>query len=72
MTSSTLGFRGIWGIPGLDLGDPGGGIWGEIWGFQGWIWGPHLVVGRGDPIEHLEPLQGRLAPLGFVGQHPWI
>lgn len=29
----------------------------------------HLVVGRRDPIEHLEPVQGSLASLGLVRQH---
>lgn len=29
----------------------------------------HLVIGWGDSVEHLQPLQGSLASLGFVRQH---
>lgn len=31
----------------------------------------HLVIGWWNPIEHLEAVQGSLASLGLMGQHPW-
>lgn len=31
----------------------------------------HLVIGWGDAVKHLQPLQSSLASLGFVGKHAY-